>query len=115
MLESRLNILRKSAEIHSPQGSLDEKSARLVRLRDKLDVLAKNAAEGKDNEFKMLLTRLEGVNPLVVLSHGYAMVQGADGRVISKTDDAETGEKIDITLSDGIIRAEIVEKEVRNG
>lgn len=114
-LESRLDILRKSAELHSPVGSLEEKTARLARIRDKLDTLAGSAAEKRDNEFKMLLTRLEGVNPLAVLSHGYAMVQSSDGHIISKVGDAALGEKIDITVSDGVLRAEIVEKEVKNG
>ena len=115
MLEARLNVLRKSAELHSPIGSLDEKSARLQRLKDKLDVIIDGEIKTRDNGFKMLLTRLEGGNPLTVLSRGYAMVQGEGGRVISSVSDANIGEKIDITLSDGSMKAEIVEIEVKNG
>ena len=115
MLEARLNVLRKSAELHSPIGSLDEKSARLQRLKDKLDVIIDGEIKTRDNGFKMLLTRLEGGNPLTVLSRGYAMVQGEGGRVVSSVSDANIGEKIDITLSDGSMKAEIVEIEVKNG
>lgn len=109
MLESRLDGLKKSAELHSPVRVLDEKSARLVRMREKLDVLGKGAVDRSDNLFRMLCARLEGVNPLAVLSHGYAMVEGEDGRIISTVGDARLGETVEIGLSDGRLRAEITE------
>ena len=108
-LEGRLDALRKSAEIHSPAHVLDEKQSRLMRLRDKIDSLAKSSVDGADASFRMLCARLEGVNPLAVLSHGYAMVQGGDGRVISAVADAAVGEVVDISLSDGKMRAQITE------
>ena len=109
LLESRLDVLKKSAELHSPVRGLEEKSARLRLMREKLDTLGKNAVEGADNSFRMLITRLEGVNPLAVLAHGYALVQGEDGRVISSYADAYVGENIEIGLADGKMVAEIKE------
>ena len=109
LIESRLGLLRKSAELHSPVRVLDEKSVRLQRLREKLDVLGKGAVENADNSFRMLCARLEGVNPLAVLSHGYAMVEGDDGRIISSSRDVRIGEKVEIGLSDGRLSAEIKE------
>lgn len=114
LLESRLDVLRKSTELHSPVRVLDEKAAKLLRLREKLDVLGKRAVESSDNRFHMLCARLEGVNPLAVLSHGYAMVQGEDGRIISAVGDAKVGEKVEIGLSDGKISAEITEITEKN-
>ena len=107
MLESRLDALKKSCELHSPVRVLEEKSARLVRLEEKLDVLVKKNLDGADNRFRMLITRLEGVNPLAVLSHGYAMVEGEDGRIVSSISDIEIGNKVKIGLSDGSALAEI--------
>lgn len=111
MLESRLDVLRKSAELHSPARVLDEKSARLQLLRERLDTLGKSAVDSAEGSFRMLCARLEGVNPLAVLSHGYAMVQGEDGRVISSANDARLGEKIEIGLSDGKLFAKVTEIE----
>ncbi len=108
-LESRLDGLKKSAELHSPIRVLEEKNARLIRMRERLDVLGKGAADRADNRFRMLCVRLEGVNPLAVLSHGYAMVEGEDGRIISAVGDAKIGETVEIGLSDGSLRAEITE------
>ena len=109
MLESRLDALRKSCELHSPVRVLEEKSAKLVRLDEKLDVLVKSRIDGSDNRFRMLCARLEGVNPLAVLSHGYAMVEGEDGKIISSVSELEIGNKVKIGLSDGSALAEITQ------
>lgn len=108
-LEAELQALKKSAGLHSPARMLDEKASRIVLLKDKMDSLARALVDGADSSFRMLCARLEGVNPLAVLSHGYAMVQGGDGRVISAVADATVGEVVDISLSDGKMRAQITE------
>ncbi len=114
LLESRLDRLKKSAELHSPARVLDEKSERVLRLKQKLDTLGKGAVDAADNKFRMLCVRLEGVNPLAVLSHGYAMVEGEDGRIISAAAEAKIGEKVKIGLVDGSLIAEIKEIKEKN-
>ena len=109
MLESRLDALRKSCELHSPVRVLEEKSAKLIRLEEKLDMLVKSKIDGSDNRFRMLCARLEGVNPLAVLSHGYAMVESEDGKIISSVSELEIGNKVKIGLSDGSALAEITQ------
>ena len=115
MLESRLDALKKSCELHSPVRVLEERSAKLVRLEEKLDVLVKRRLDGSDNRFRMLCARLEGVNPLAVLSHGYAMVESEDGRIISSISDVRIGERVDIGLSDGHVQAEIINIKENSG
>ena len=111
LLESRLDALKKTTELHSPARVLDEKSEKVLRLRQKLELLGVGALDRADNRFRMLCTRLEGVNPLAVLSHGYAMVEGEDGRIISSAKDAKVGDSVKIGLADGKLFAEI--KEIR--
>ena len=115
MLESRLDALKKSCELHSPVRVLEERSAKLVRLEERLDVLVKKNFDGSDNRFRMLCARLEGVNPLAVLSHGYAMVESEDGRIISSISDVRIGERVDIGLSDGNVQAEIINIKENSG
>ena len=62
----------------------------------------------------MICTRLEGVNPLAVLSHGYSMVEGEDGRIISSVADVDKGDGIFVKLSDGEISATVNEKKANN-
>lgn len=114
-LENRLDILKKSAELHSPMGSLEEKNVRLQRLSDRLQREMTSKIDNSENRFKMLLTRLEGSNPLTLLTNGYAMAQNSAGEVITSVSEANIGERIEITLSDGRIRADVVDIEVQNG
>ena len=109
LLDSRLETLKKSAELHSPVRVLDGKCATLLRLKEKLEVLGKGKVDLADNKFRMLCARLEGVNPLSVLSHGYAMVQSEDGRIISSVGDVKVGDRVEIGLRDGKILASVEE------
>jgi exodeoxyribonuclease VII large subunit len=114
-LENRLDILKKSAELHSPIGALEEKRVRLERLGEKLQREIENKIDNNENRFKMLITRLEGANPLTLLTHGYAMAQNSAGEVITSVSEANIGDRIEITLSDGKICADVVDIEVQNG
>ena len=107
MLGSRIDLLRKSAELHSPQRVLDEQSAMVVRLGERLDTLVKGRVDGADARFRTACARLEGVNPLAVLSHGYAIVENKDGKIISGIGDVSVGDMVEISLSDGVVQAEI--------
>ena len=113
-LENRLSVMHKSIELASPIQQLKDREAALSMLKNKLDVLSKGAFDGAENAFKMLCARLEGVNPLAVLSHGYSMVEGDDGRIISSAGDVSTGDKLRIKLSDGEIGAVVSETRVNN-
>ena len=85
-------------------------SCRCISLCARLDVVGvAGKVDLADNKFRMLCARLEGVNPLSVLSHGYAMVQGEDGRIISSVGDVKVGDRVEIGLRDGKILASVEE------
>ena len=111
-LENRLAVMHKSIELASPIQQLKDREAALSVLKNKLDTLSKSAFDGAEGSFKMLCARLEGVNPLAVLSHGYSMVEGEDGRIISSARDVSAGDKLLIKLSDGEIGATVNETKV---
>ena len=106
-LEALLDAKRKSLLLHSPIRRLSDREARLTLLSERLDTLARSAFDGKNNSFRMLCARLEGVNPLAVLSHGYAMVESEDGRIISGVTEVGVGENIKIGFKDGSLRATV--------
>jgi exodeoxyribonuclease VII large subunit len=55
--------------------------------------------------------RLEALNPLAVLGRGYALVtRRADGKLVSRVDQAESGDKIEVRVSDGTFDA-VVSKD----
>ena len=108
-LEALLDARRKSVLLHSPERRLSEREARLKLLIERLDTLGRAAVDGASNRFGMLCARLEGVNPLAVLSHGYAMVEGDDGRIVSGVHDVSEGERIKIGFKDGSVYATVTD------
>ena len=47
------------------------------------------------------------MSPLKVLSRGYAMAQGEDGRVLRSVSQTELGQKITVRFSDGSVSATV--------
>lgn len=113
-IENRLSVMHKSIELASPIQQLKDRESALTILAHRLESLGQGALDSAENAFKVLCTRLEGVNPLAVLSHGYSMVEGEDGRIISSAADVRVGDGLRIKLSDGEIGATVNELTVNN-
>lgn len=111
-LQNRLEIMRKSVELHSPSTYLASRENTLALLKGRLDSAQRTIFDDAQNRFRMLCTRLEGVNPLAVLSHGYSVVENREGSIVSSVADVETGELITVKLSDGEINATVTEKKI---
>ena len=111
-LQTKLMLMHKSIELQSPANRLKEKSNSLQLLKNRLENAQKSIMDETQNRFLMLCTRLEGVNPLAVLSHGYSVVENREGSIVSSIDDVEMGEIITVKLSDGEINATVTEKKI---
>ena len=114
LLESRLDVLRQANEANSPINRLDRQFLHLERLRERLDTLADGAYTNAYNSFKMLCVRLESVNPLSVLSHGYAVVENGKGEILSSASDVEMGECVKVGFADGYIKANVTDIKINN-
>ncbi len=112
-LQSSIEIMQKSIELHSPIQSLRDKENSLEILKSRLVTAQKGIIDGAEMSLKVLCTRLEGVNPLAVLSHGYSMVEDSEKRIISSISSVNTGDIVTVKLSDGEFDASIVEKRVK--
>ena len=68
------------------------------------------------SEVKAATGKLASLSPLAVLSRGYGAVTDSDGNIVKSVGALEIGQKIDVTLSDGSVTAEIKnKKEAANG
>lgn len=67
----------------------------------------------KKEKIKVQYATLQALSPLKVLSRGYSVVTDDDGGVISKMDDTKLGNEINIYLMDGMLKAKISEKVIR--
>lgn len=106
-LQSKLELMIKSVELHSPIKRLSDRENVLQLLTNRLNTAQKDIFEDVQTRFKMLCARLEGVNPLAVLSHGYSVVENEKGNIVSSLEDVKVGENIKIKLFDGEMSATV--------
>ncbi len=64
----------------------------------------------KDHQFQLLLNKIELLNPLKILDKGYSVVKLKD-KVIKDASKLKKNDEINITLSKGIIKANVIGKE----
>lgn len=103
-LTTELRYLSPERRIQSERQRLDELARRVYSsLLHRVQLQSAHVA-GMRN-------RLDALNPLAVLSRGYAVVtQKSDGRVISRVAQAKNGQSIQVRVSDGRFDATVDEK-----
>ena len=111
--KNRLSLLEGSYVFREPLRMFEAKYLLTDNLARELDRAVKNLHDKKSAEFANVLSKLEMLNPLAVLSRGYSVLYDGENRIIKSVDDAETGETVKIELSDGDIYSEIQRVERR--
>lgn len=89
--------------------AIDRIDASIVRYKDLVSNYAKDLILGFENISKDLITNINNSAKVISLSsperqlkHGYSIVR-SKGKIVKSTKDVETGDDLDITLTDGII------------
>ena len=67
----------------------------------------KKILEPKQNKYLQLVSKLETLSPLATIKRGYTITK-KDNKVITSTKELKKNDKIEITLTDGTINAEIL-------
>ncbi len=66
---------------------------------------------GRRERLATLAAGLDAMSPLKVLGRGYAIAQKPDGRVIARQEDAAPGQEFTLTVSDGTLPCQVLDKE----
>ena len=66
------------------------------------------------NQFESIVGQLDAKSPLKKMSQGY-LYASKEGKTITSIDDLEKGDVFNLRVIDGIIKAELLEKEANNG
>lgn len=106
-LADALNNLRNK----SPEVRLSVQQERIKSLKKELQVNMKYLLERKQEQFHKQVALMDSVSPLSVLSRGYSIVTGDNGRVISKSTQVDEGDKVDIRLASGELVCEVLQKK----
>ena len=117
-LTGRLSDMRHRFEVVDARLSPSSGLQRIAGLSERVDSLHLRAESGVLDRLRSdasavqsLSARLEALNPLNVLSRGYGMVAGEDGRPLTSVDGIRVGSTVRIRMRDGTAKAEVKEKE----
>lgn len=97
--ETEVSDCKSRLEAFSPSNRLEAASVRLNSLRDKMKSLIEKKHTQMYSELSSEYSKLEALNPLSVLSRGFAVVRGQDGEIISKYK-VKSGDEISIRTCD---------------
>ncbi|MBE6965100.1 MAG: exodeoxyribonuclease VII large subunit [Ruminococcaceae bacterium] len=100
------NISEKNI-MKSPWMFYQERRLNLDFIAEKLSSAAGKKILRARESFAGLVAALDAMSPLKVLSRGYSIVSNANGEIIKKVSDAETGEKLEVRVSDGSIKCTV--------
>ena len=86
---------------------------RLGLLSEKLKRLAFESLRKNLVRQQMAAARLKGLNPIDRLRQGYSYICDDSGRTVSSVKSVHINNRLKIYVSDGIIRAEVIETDER--
>ncbi|MCI7018577.1 MAG: exodeoxyribonuclease VII large subunit [Clostridiales bacterium] len=109
--ERHLQLLSSSPTLRSPTGYLDQRRQSVELLKNRL-IAAQNQNLSKAKQhYISVISKLDAMSPLKVLTRGYSMVRNDSGEVVRSVEQVTIGEEIRIHLSDGTLSATVVSKE----
>jgi exodeoxyribonuclease VII large subunit len=91
----------------SPQARIDQQRALLVGLAQRFQLRMQHQLLVQKQRLDNLQQNLSHLNPLAVLSRGYALVENVQGEIIQSTNQTAIGEQLNIRLKDGSIESKV--------
>lgn len=89
------------------EKGLEDRRIKADQMADDLVRATELTLERKVQQLKMTATGLEALSPLAVLSRGYSIAFGKEGKPLKSVEDVKIGDNITIKLGDGEIGAEV--------
>ena len=106
--ETKLDYIRTKSALSGRDAFFDNLLERVMATDKRISLAYKARVDGAEHKLLGSVRALNALSPLAVLSRGYSITKH-DGIVISKKADTYIGDTIQISLSDGEIRAEVTE------
>ena len=91
----------------NPEAKLRDKRQRLADLDELLRRAMKNRIAEERHMLGIYLERYRGLSPLYKLNQGYSFVSDREGNGIISTKQVHSGDLLEISVTDGVIEAEV--------
>ena len=92
-----------------PGNLLRDYQQRYAEYDEKLRLLMNTQLRETRHLFHIYLEKMKGLSPLEKLNQGYAYVETSDGKTLKSIEQAKPGEKIEVSVTDGVITATVDE------
>lgn len=109
-----LQVLSGSAALKSADGYLQQRTKALQLLQSRLSAAGQQQVNQKNQRFIALTAKLDAMSPLKVLTRGYAMALGQDGKVLRSVKQVRPQDAVSIRLADGTIHANVINVEEKS-
>lgn len=105
--QQRTDSLTHRLYTQTPRHRIDRSQQQLDQLSARLLQQTQSRLRQHGQTLGMLGARLHAVSPLATLARGYAVVQNEQRQLISSIHQVQSGERLDIRLSDGVVRSRV--------
>lgn len=105
----RLEHYKTKVGFLSPENNIREKRQYLIDLEERIGALMQQKVTASRHQMALLIERLKGLSPLEKLNHGFAYVEGKDGRSVTQIGQVSPTDNLLIRLRDGDIYARVEE------
>ena len=107
----RLDTAKRLLDRRAPAARVAALRQRLDEARRRVDRAVVRAVPSRRQRAVALRRRLDALSPLAVLGRGYAIVEGADGRIRTGTQGLAVGDAVRLRMRDGRAGATVTEVE----
>lgn len=104
--EMRLDKLSDSGYLRKPTDFIDDCEKKISNLNKSLNIAVKAIYENKYNRAFVLLSKLDALNPLRILSRGYSVVK-LNESVVSSVSQLKVNDRIELCFTDGKVSATV--------
>ena len=106
---TRLEQLSASRVLTSPEGVWRMRRETVAGLEKRLNLSVSRHLGRKRQSMERVVASLGALNPLGVLSRGYALVQNEEGRVVPTAAELTVGDRVSLRFADGSARVRVEE------
>ena len=113
-MNTRLDDIKSRRVLQNPMAYVDAKRAELDYVSGKLIAAAEKTNAANRHRFVALASALDAMSPLKVLGRGYAIASKENGEIVKSVSDANTEDKLCLSVSDGLIKCTVDESEAKS-
>ena len=114
LYRSRLEHFQTKFAYLSPENRLREQRQRLADLENAVQNGMNRKLQDERHRLSVYLERFAGLSPLKQLNQGYSFVTDREGKAVTSTSQVQKGEFLEISVTDGVIEAEVVNSRKEN-